>query len=308
VSRSTKTAIALLIIIATTGGVLIAGYFLYKARRDQIAVDDHLCPINSPVKGHVVVAVDWTDPLTPPQREVIKDVINRLKRDIDVHERLSLNLITGNPEQAGVPIFSYCKPLDPENINPLIENERRLRDKWNAQFGGPLDDALTRLLEGGKSSTSPILEAIDVILWSHNFQADIPRRELVIFSDLLQHTTEHNQYKNVPNPCAIITTPIGQSLKAKNWNNVRVVLYRWRNPEARKFQTPQQLSFWTRLFYLLGAREVWEMSQKVPPDIDVCSPIVGAPPDGPTGSSRPKPRKPNTPPPTRPFIPWPFRG
>jgi hypothetical protein len=307
VTRTVKTAIALIMIIATSGAVIIAGYFVHKARRDQIVVDEHLCPINSPVRGHVVVAVDRTDPFTAQQRDELKDIINRLKRDINVHERLSFNLITGNPEEAGTPIFDYCKPLDPENINPLIENERRLRDKWNEQFGKPLDSALAKLLEGGKSQTSPILEAIDVILWSHNFQADLPRRELVIFSDLLQHTTDHDQYKNVPNPCAIVATPLGQRLKAKKWNNLRVVLHRWRNPAAQKFQTAQQLSFWIGLFYLLGAPEVWDTSQKVPADSNVCS-IAGTRPDVPPTPPRSKPKKQNAPTPRGPFVFWPFRG
>jgi hypothetical protein len=309
VTRTAKTAIAVALIIGTTGAVIVAGYFVVKAKRDQIIVDEHLCPINSPVKGHVAVAVDRTDRFTPQQRDELKYLINRTKRDIAVHERLSLNLITGNPEEAGSPIFDYCKPLDPESINPLIENERRQRDKWNEQFGKPLDDALEKLLQGGKSPTSPILEAIEVILWSHNFQADLPRRELVIFSDLLQHTTDHDQYnKNVPNPCVIVATPLGQRLKAKNWDNLRVVLHRWRNPVAQRFQTPQQLTFWIRLFYLLGATEVWEMSQRMPPDSDVCS-IAGTRPDVPPARPRPKPKKQNPPTPSGPnFFLWPFRG
>jgi hypothetical protein len=210
------------------------------------------------------------------------------------------------PEEAGTPIFNNCKPLDPENINPLIENERRQRDKWNEQFGKPLDDALAKLLQGGKSATSPILEAIEVILWNHNFQAELPRRELVIFSDLLQHTADHDQYKSVPNPCTIAQTPLGQRLKARKWNNLRVVLHRWRNPEAQKHQTSQQLSFWIKLFYLVGAPEVWDMSQQVPPD-NVCSPIASTP-DVPSAPTRPKTRKPNAPPPRAPSFLDLFRG
>src|SRR5262245_55617540 len=114
-------------IFLTSAAVALAGYIVYKRGRDQVVRDEHLCPINYPVKGHVVIAVDWTDRFTSQQRDALKDIITRYKRDIAVDERLSINLFTDNPEDAGTPIFSYCKPLDPDNINPVIENERRLR-------------------------------------------------------------------------------------------------------------------------------------------------------------------------------------
>jgi hypothetical protein len=315
VNRTLKTALALAMILAASAAVALAGYFVYKSRRDQIVRDEHLCPINSPVKGHVVIAVDWTDRFTSQQRDALKDIITRYRREIAVDERLSLNLITGDPEDAGTPIFSYCKPLDPDNINPLIENERRLRDKWNEQFGKPLDDALAKLLQGSKASKSPILEAIDVILWSHTFQGDLPRRELVLFSDLLQNTPPgQNHYKQVPSPCAVALLPVGQRLKAKNWHNLRVVLYYWRNPDpqAANIQGPHHLSFWTHLFYLLDASEVWDGSRKVPGDQAECvterSPSTPPPrPKRPLRRAPANSKKPNEPPPIRPLH-WPFGG
>jgi hypothetical protein len=43
------------------------------------------------------------------------------------------------------------------------------------------------LLQGSKAAKSPILEAMDVMLWNYTFQGDLPRRELAIFSDLISH-------------------------------------------------------------------------------------------------------------------------
>jgi hypothetical protein len=256
VTRGKKVGAAWAIILASVGAVGVAFYFIYAAQRDAVVVDEHLCPLNRLIVGHTIVAADWTDPFTAQQRDALRDVMNRLKREIPVHARLSIHLITGDPERAGVPIFSFCKPLDPDHINPLIETEKRLRDKWNEQFGKPLDSALTELLKGSVSPTSPILEAIDIILWNHNFQEDLPYRELVIFSDLLQNTPEQNHYKFIPNPCDVVNTPLGQRLKARNWKNLRIVFYYWRNPDAPKIQGPAHLSFWTRLFFLLGANEI----------------------------------------------------
>lgn len=256
-SPFSRTVLAIVMIIGTTAGVVAAGAFIYISRRAEIVVDEHLCPINAVTKGHIVVLVDWTDPFTPQQRDALKDLFNRIKRDIAVHERLSLHLITGDAEKAGSPLFSFCKPLDPDNINPLIENERRLRDRWHEKFGKPLDAALSELMKGSIAPVSPILEAFDVILWSHSFQGDLPRRQLIVFSDLLQNMPDHSHYKHVPDPCTIVATPLGRRIKAKDWTNLRVVLHYWRNPQAQHIQGPEHLAFWVQILYLFGAAEVW---------------------------------------------------
>jgi hypothetical protein len=266
VSNGAKTALAALLIVASLLLVGAVAYFMYASERDKIVVNEQLCPVDGSVKGHVAVVVDWTDPFTSQQRDALKDLISQIRRRMQVQERLSLFLITGNPEDAGTALFSYCKPLDPDHVNPLIENERRLKDKWNAQFGKPLDDALAKLLQGSVAPFSPILEALDIMLWAHNFQGDLPRRELVIFSDLLQNSATQNDYKRAAIPCALINTPLGQRLAAKNWSELRVTLHYWRNPQAQGMQGPRHLAFWTQLFYLLGATEVYDGSRLVQRD------------------------------------------
>jgi hypothetical protein len=255
-SKGAQLVIAVFILVLCAVGVVALGVLYVRMDGKKVTINSDLCPSDRPAKGHVVVAVDWTDPFSEQQRETLKDIVGRLKHDIGVDERLSLVHITGNPEDSAKPIFSVCKPLDPENINPLIENERRLKAKWNDQFGKPLEEKLAQLLQGSTAPYSPILEAIDVILWSHNFQADLPRRQLVIFSDLLQNWQGHSHYKTVSTACEFMRTASAQRLKARNWEGVSVVLHYWRNARDSQLQSQAHLNFWTDILYYFGAAEV----------------------------------------------------
>jgi hypothetical protein len=272
-TRALKMISAVAMIAITLASMAVAVYLLVKAKRDEIVVDAHLCPVSKPIAGHVIVAVDWTDPLTQQQREALKDIIIRTKREIAVGELLSLHTITGNVEDSGTPVFSLCKPLDPDNINPLIENERRLRDKWNLQFGKPLDVALDRLLKGSSAPESPILESIDSIMWQHNFQGDLPHRSLMIFSDLIQNTPDQSHYRSIQDSCAVLRTPLGRKLKAKDWRNLRLVFHYWRNPKAQNVQGPEHLVFWTRLFGNVGVQDIRVGNRPV--EYDLADPKCG---------------------------------
>jgi hypothetical protein len=48
--------------------------------------------------------------------------------------------------------------------------------------------------------------------------------------------------------------------KARNWQGLRVVLERLRNPRDAARQSAEHMHFWIRLFYLLGAAEVFDGS------------------------------------------------
>jgi hypothetical protein len=288
-SKVAQLVTAILILLLCAVGLVALSVLYVRMDGKKIATNNDLCPSDRAPKGHVVVAVDWTDPFSEQQREALRDVVRRLKHDVRVDERLSLVHITGNPEDSAKPIFSVCKPLDLENINPLVENERRLKMKWEDQFGRPLDEKLTQLLQGSTAPHSPILEAIDVILWSHNFQADLQRRQLVIFSDLLQNWQGHSHYKNVPAACEFMRTASAQRLKARNWEGVSVVLHRWRNARDSQLQSEAHLNFWTDIFYHFGAAEV-RVGTKLVDRGPSCIVTQGVHPAQPK-PHKPKPRK-----------------
>ena len=247
--------LGLAVVVLIVGWIIIE--FSRRIPRDEIT----MCPLNGRPSGHTLVMVDWTDPFTEQQRNELRGIIYRLKNEIAVDEKLSVHIITANVEDSAIPVkykgvdgslqeFNKCKPLDPNKINPLVENERRQKEKWEASFGRPLEQLLAKLLEGSEAPQSPILEAIDVIMWGPDFQGNLPARRLVIVSDLLQNTNDQTHLKGpLPDVCSVMETPLGRSLKSKNWERVTVVLHYWRNPKWQLVQQrPEHFEFWARLF------------------------------------------------------------
>jgi hypothetical protein len=246
------------------GGVVVGIVIVVINLPPPLQVDEEtLCPREHKTAGHTLVLVDWTDAYSEQQRRALRDIILTLRDDVQLHEQLSIHLITGNAEDAGAPRFTRCKPVELKNLNPLIHTWKRFHKRWLESFGEPLDKELVKLLQGGTAPQSPILESIEVIMWAHNFQGNLPSRRLVIVSDLLQNVPGHSHLTgSPPDPCAFLETPLGQRLKARNWDNIVVDIRYWPNSQWRSRQTPDHQRFWTQLFHLLGATQVFVDSRE----------------------------------------------
>ena len=87
-------------------------------------------------------------------------------------------------------LFSKCLPRPPEQTNPLFENARMVQQQWNEAFADALDRALRSAGSSGPARASPILAGVRAVAADPDFGAEIPRRRLVLVSDLLEHDPE----------------------------------------------------------------------------------------------------------------------
>ncbi|HRE43209.1 MAG TPA: hypothetical protein PKY87_04480, partial [Terricaulis sp.] len=104
------------------------------------------------------------------------------------YERLTVMRLNPRRPQEPAILFSRCLPRPPEAANPLYENARRVEARWNEDFAAALDQALRNAASGrGGANRSPILAGLSAVAADPDFDAAIPRRRLVLVSDLLEH-------------------------------------------------------------------------------------------------------------------------
>ncbi len=153
--------------------------------------------------------------------------------------------------------FSQCaRPRTPANERALDGNQRLAQKRWNAAFGKPLDAAIARLKTVPSSPRSPIIEAIKALSWRPDFGSEIPRRRLVIFSDLLQNSPGLSQYQRRYDYVKWRKTEHARE-NAFDFRGVEVVIYYLQRPQTLRIQTDAHRDFWFRFLTESGAKVVF---------------------------------------------------
>jgi hypothetical protein len=264
-TRNTKRQRGLRLAVALIGGSVAIVTSLSVVRLMLPAPPEldatTLCPLDGKPRGHTAVLVDKTDFHTPQHVAAVKDWIGRKKAAVGDQEILSVRLITDRPEDAGRPLFSRCNPGDGTGMSRRWGNPRKAWERWRASFGAPLEQALGPILRAQETKVSPILEAIDVMLWDTSFGSDVQPRTLVIMSDMVQNMPGHSHYRAIPSVEAFLRTPLGRRLQTRAWRGVRVEIVYLRNVAFNSRQGTAHTAFWEALFKRLGVEEV----QIIPP-------------------------------------------
>jgi hypothetical protein len=133
------------------------------------------------------VLVDSTDRLEGRHRRKLRAVLAQERARLDQYDRLTiLRLNVRRPQEPSL-LFSKCLPRPPERANPLFENARMAQARWDEDFAQALDRALRSAASGGPARASPILAGLRAVAADPEFGPEVPRRRLVLVSDLLEH-------------------------------------------------------------------------------------------------------------------------
>ena len=235
-----------------------------------VRLDENLCPRNQPPERTTILLLDTSDPLNEKQRGVFSRMVRELQEP-------------GGPADfrvaPGEALVVYELPQKFDDVEPLVLvcNPGDRPDDWGWQRelteGKQLALAAWRRFrerveplfadrESTAEPSSPILEFLGVIVPRHTPSARVAtetRTHLILYSDLLQHSSGLSHYGPYP-PADAIPQTTGLRHLRTDLTGVEVSLYRLERSRDARWQTTEHYYWWTRLVDALGGKVIWQES------------------------------------------------
>lgn len=251
----------LVVVAGVLGAISYAALVLQPAEYDP----ETLCLVDE-TPPHTIVMIDRTEVLyTPAQARRIHDVIHDARASLEIGERLSLFELNHRGEIRNTNRFSVCNPGRGDQINPLYRNPNRVQMRYEALFDRPLDRALDGLLDLIDSPVTPLAESLAELGTREDFDRAVPRRRIILISDMLQNTQLYSVYGyarvdlagRLPDPAIIareLENRYGRALAGVELEILFVA-------QDHDGWTPQQRAIirahWEEIFRHLGVRDSW---------------------------------------------------
>ena len=246
----------------------------------NIKSPDQFCPLNSKL-GHKFFLVDFTSPLKQPQIDWISGRIfgNALVKETPPYHKISYMKIDNTAPQSQVISYSKCRfktgnksKFEGEQTNTGCEGEKQIAEVYTAwtSLTNKFEKEFLNL-DNKKSDNSLIFEYLFHVLreTKTDFTSEYPERELVIVSDLMQHSDRFSFYRHckinstVPNKCRSFEKLL-KNKKVKNYiddrkpkketlTNLKVtILYINHDYETRDGLSSSLVALWEDLFKYIG--------------------------------------------------------
>ena len=248
----------------------------------NIKSPDQFCPLNSKL-GHKFFLVDFTSPLKEPQIDWISGRIfgNALVKETPPYHKISYMKIDNTAPQSQVISYSKCRfktgnksKFEGEQTNTGCEGEKQIAEVYTAwtSLTNKFENEFLNL-DNKKSDNSLIFEYLFHVLREAktDFTSEYPERELIIVSDLMQHSDRFSFYRycktnlelKKPNKCGTFEELL-KNKKVKNYiddrkpkketlTNLKVtILYINHDYETRDGLSSSLVALWEDLFKYIG--------------------------------------------------------
>ena len=210
-----------------------------------------LCPKDGDYP-RTAVLIDATDALNASQMKTIREEVTALRDRLALHEWVGIFVLNEDNLVLPAPEVALCYPGDQSTANPLYENPRQIRRRFEREFRDPIEAAVQRLADLPSRPTSPILEMIRTVALDRNFDSTKGRRLLVV-SDLLQNVPEYSHYRAEPDFEQWRQTPYAREFLQLSLLDVQIDVLYLRRTETRPRQTRGHVKFWEEYFHAVGA-------------------------------------------------------
>jgi hypothetical protein len=239
----------LTVLLAAAGGAWAVRGMLKDDAVDSVT----LCPANG-AGGSLVFLFDLTDPLGTTQsmalRAFVEDRIARSPRGTLV----ALGMVSDDASEWGArnPV---CKPMTGAEAGDLVRNSAQAERRYQEAFVEPLQDVFAAMLAAGEAARSPIMESLQALMVGTADIAFAPgaTREIVIVSDLLQHSDAMSFYRG--ETWTQFRASPAYDRPARNLEGVDVTILRVPRAEAR-IDPGAVDDFWVRYFEAQGATRI----------------------------------------------------
>lgn len=199
-----------------------------------------------------VILIDATDSLGDVQRKSLQESANELRKNLALHEWAGVFVL--NEDNLAVPKaeIALCNPGDESTANPLYQNPREIKRKFEKNFAAPLRQTIDGLAALPKQDRSPIIEMVRSVALSSDFDSAQERR-LIIVSDMLQHTDDYSHYGGAADYDAWRQTAHAKEFLDLSLSGVDVQIWYVKRADLGGVQTRGHIDFWEKFFNAAGA-------------------------------------------------------
>ena len=175
---------------------------------------DQFCPTHKSLKrNHKIFLVDTTDGLNTFAQDYVDSLLDyetTLKQSIEPYTRISLINLNDKETSVGFkPLGSICRPrtgtIDTSwgaDVAHKSEGQQFVQGQFNNKFAAPILGLKKILAESTKAQSTLLFEYIRSLTSMPKYKFtknDYQRRELIIFSDLMQYS-EKFKFINICTP------------------------------------------------------------------------------------------------------------
>jgi hypothetical protein len=245
-------------ILASVVAILIAAVFVFVTWYMRSAApplnSENLCPAEGP-KGHYVLLVDKTDPLTFSQKNAFSVTLRDFVRKRTPEGYLLSVFVLGEDFTATAkPLVELCNPGTGESKSELTANLKQLKRQYHERFESPLLKTSEDMVANSSAKFSPILEMLQLVGINGFRKNDVDgERRLFIISDMLHNTSDFTMYRGIPDYEALANTSYGRKVHSDLTGVEVEILYLINTPQL---QTKRNVKFWEDYFQSAGARIV----------------------------------------------------
>lgn len=249
----------IMIVLGILGGL---SYLAYDLAQNRPTYDEEtLCPTGD-LSAHTAIVIDKTDLYTPGQADRIRDLVLVARDQLAEFERLSLFELNESGRLENTNRFSLCNPGRGDQANQLYENPARIDTRYRALFEGPLQAALSDLIEPKDSPSSPIIEALARLAQQRTFDESVPSRRAIVISDMLQNSDVFTFYEGSRRDPGVLPDPrdVAAEIEQRYGDRLAGVQIEVFLIPRDGWQDAQQgfvVRYWQEIFRELGVRDRW---------------------------------------------------
>lgn len=248
VSETVKKAGAIGALAAMAAGV---GAWMVASdahSRASLREERTLCLIHSTPPVAVLTMIDVTDPLAAGSGERFAGLLREARLALPRDGRFTVVPFNGELGGSLSPAFDRCSPGRGVEADEFMEGQNSVQRNYDREFVRVLDRAGRRVASAEASDFSPIAAQVMRAVNDPAIRWVGGRRELSIYTDGLEHTSQSRIYSGAP---IRLPTPPPDLLRGVTVNFVELA-----NPRFSHLQTPAVREAWRRWFEAAGAERI----------------------------------------------------
>lgn len=238
---------------ALAAAAAIGAFFFMGKTEREMAIDERtLCPLSGPVAISAVL-IDATDMLDAVQVAAVRQLVERQIRDAAPGTLFAFGVVGEDPARRGA-IRALCKPRAGTDVSQLTQNVPAVQKRYDERFLQPVREILASLGTSAEASQSPIMESLQsLITGTPDFLSFPGSREVVVISDLLQHSDAMSFYRGEDWRSFSDSAAFGRL--SENMVGADVTIYQIARPPVARIDDPAAVEdFWARYLDHQGAR------------------------------------------------------